>query len=219
MILEEISVASLSAGGGRFFLGDDCSLVAKWVKLILLPPTSMATNNIVTVNITDKLYTEAEQRNQKYYDKFGQSGTHRTNKHRQRMTGYLAEACIKNTFPALQYSDNLAVDFIYEGASLDSKAQGCNSKPLVTYAATLYAEQKNRDADYYIFSRVKNDFTKCWICGIISKPKFFKIAQLKPAGNITNNFIYDQSRYEIEYKDLRGVDEFIAWHEKSLLCH
>jgi hypothetical protein len=133
------------------------------------------------------------------------------------MTGYLAEVCIKNTFSALQYSDNFAVDFIYNGASLDSKAQGCNSKPLIAYAATLYEEQKSRNADYYIFSRVKNDFTICWICGIISKVKFFKIAQLRPAGSVTSNFTYDQSRYEIKYKDLKGVDEFLVWYENKLL--
>jgi hypothetical protein len=174
-------------------------------------------NNIIAINITNKLYTEAEQRNREYYDKFGHAGTHRTNKYRQRMTGYLAEVCIKDTFPAINYSDNFIVDFVYNGATLDSKAQGCNGQPLATYAATLYEEQKNRDTDYYIFSRVKNDFTKCWICGIISKVKFFKIAQLKPAGSITNNFIYDQGRYEITYKDLKGIDEFIAWHDNKLL--
>ena len=179
--------------------------------------TKNSVDSIIAVNITDRLYAEAEQRNQDYYNKFGHAGTHRTNKDRQRMTGYLAEVCIKNVFPSINYSDNFTVDFVYNGVTLDSKAQGCNGRPLATYAATLYEEQKNRDTDYYIFSRVKNDFTKCWICGIISKVKFFKIAQLKPVGSITNNFIYDQSRYEIAYKDLKGIDEFIAWHDNKLL--
>ena len=178
--------------------------------------TNKVNCDIVTVNITAKLLAEAEERNQKYYDMFGHLGTHRADKYRQRMTGYLAEVCIKNTFPAINYSNDFVVDFVYNGVSLDSKAQGCNGEPLATYEATLYEEQKKRDTDYYIFSRVKNDFTKCWICGIISKIKFFKIAQLKTAGTETNNFTYDQSRYEIKYKDLKRVDDFLLWQKPEL---
>ena len=66
----------------------------------------------------------------------------RTNKQRQRMTGYLAEACIRYTFPEIKYSDDYFVDFILDSSTIDSKAQGCNSKPLDFYSATLYEEQK-----------------------------------------------------------------------------
>lgn len=128
------------------------------------------------------------------------------------MTGYLAEACIRSKFPSIKYSDDYNVDFMLEANTIDSKAQGCNSKPKDFFSATLYEEQKNRTTDYYIFSRVKNDFSVVWICGIISKKKFFQIAELKEAGHHTNNFTYDQSRYEVQYKDLKGVDEFITWY-------
>ena len=157
---------------------------------------------IVNVKITSKIFDEAKQRNEKYKTKYGNAGTHRLNKDRQRMTGYLAEACVRDRFPQIQYSDNDVVDFIIENTLIDSKAQGCNSKPLDYYSATLYEEQKKRKADYYIFSRVKNDFSEAWICGIISKIKFFDIAKLVPAGTQNNNFTYDQSRYEIQYNQL-----------------
>ena len=83
---------------------------------------------------------------------------------------------------------------------------------LCHYNATLYEEQKDRQADYYIFSRVKNDFTVVWICGIASKKKFFKIATLKKAGTKNNIFTYDQSRYETQYKDLGDMYKFMKWH-------
>ena len=172
--------------------------------------------NIITVNITSAIYEEAELRNKEYHKRFGNSGTHRIDRDRQRMTGYLAEACIRHTFPLIQYSDDYSVDFIFDGATIDSKSQGCNSIPLGYYSATLYEEQKNRKVDYYIFSRVKNDFSQCWICGIISKKKFFNIADLKTSGTVTNNFVYDQSRYEIQYKDLGNINKFIEWYSSNV---
>lgn len=170
---------------------------------------------ILEVKITPEIFTEAQQRNHEYYKRFGNTGTHRTNKDRQRMTGYLAEACIRSKFTCIKYSDDYNVDFMLEDSTIDSKAQGCNSRPKDFFSATLYEEQKNRDTDYYIFSRVKNDFSMAWICGIISKQKFFKIAQLKQAGHQTNNFTYDQSRYEVEYKDLGDMYAFMDWHKST----
>ena len=170
---------------------------------------------MIDVIITPEILSEAKKRNEEYFNRFGHSGTHRTNKERQRMTGYLAEACIHNKFPQIKYSDDYFVDFVLDSSTIDSKAQGCNSRPLGYYSATLYEEQKNRDTDYYIFSRVKNDFSMAWICGIASKKKFFQIATLKEAGTKTNNFTYDQSRYEVSYDKLGNLNDFIIWHNKN----
>lgn len=164
---------------------------------------------IIPVEITKSIFDEATSRNIKYKKKFGNIGTHRLNKDRQRMTGYLAEACVRSLFPEIEYSNSDVVDFVFNNMTLDSKAQGCNSKPLDYFSATLYEEQKSRDTDYYIFSRVKNDFTVAWICGIISKSNFFNVAKFAPAGTKTNNFTYDQSRYEIQYKQLEDITTFM----------
>lgn len=164
---------------------------------------------IIAVDINKQIFDEAQQRNEKYKAKYGHAGTHRTNKDRQRMTGYLAEACIQYKFPHAKYSEDDSVDFTFGDITIDSKAQGCNSKPLLNYVATLYEEQKNRPVDFYIFSRVKNDFSIAWICGIISKTKFFELAKLIPAGTKNNNFVYDQSRYEIQYNQLEDISTFM----------
>ena len=164
---------------------------------------------IIEVSITNQIFEEALNRNLQYQKRFGNIGTHRLNKDRQRMTGYLAESCIRSIFPSLQYSKDDTVDFLYSNITLDSKAQGCNSKPLKHFTATLYEEQKHRPVDYYIFSRIKNDFSVGWICGVISKERFFDNAKLAIAGTRTNNFVYDQSRYEIQYDMLTDINNFI----------
>ena len=173
---------------------------------------------MIEIKITSDILTEAQKRNDTYYQRFGHVGTHRTNKDRQRMTGYLAEACIRSKFPTIEYSDNYDVDFVFHQYTIDSKAQGCNTKPKDYFSATLYEEQKNRKTDYYIFSRVKNDFSVAWICGIISKKRFFQIAELKEAGHQTNNFIYYQGRYEVQYKDLKQIDQFIEWYNHTYVA-
>jgi hypothetical protein len=170
---------------------------------------------MIEVSVNKNILDEAKSRNQEFFVKFGNSGTHRENKE-QRMTGYLAEACINDRFNDFSYSDHFNVDFLLDDNTIDSKAQGCNSKPLDYYSATLYEEQKKRKTDYYIFSRVKKDFSKVWICGIISKIKFFKIAKLKPKGTKTQNFVYDQSRYEVQYKDLADINVFLKWYKGEL---
>ena len=43
---------------------------------------------MIEVIITSEILEEAKKRNQEYFDRFGHSGTHRTNKERQRMTKF-----------------------------------------------------------------------------------------------------------------------------------
>lgn len=165
------------------------------------------------VDITKEMLNEAKKRNEEFQKKYGHVGTHRVDKSKQRITGYLAEVAIKYLCN-LDYSDEDSVDFKYNGITLDSKAQGCNSKPKDYYVATLYEEQKNRDVDYYIFSRVKNDWSKVWICGFLSKNDFLKQSRLVKAGTKNNNFTYDQSRFELEYSNLKSIDNLGEINEK-----
>jgi len=164
-------------------------------------------NDFIEVNITNEMLEEAKSRNESFKNKYGSNGTHRTNKENQRIVGYLAEVAINKCFKSVEYvvgDDN--IDFISKNkkVTLDSKAQGCNGMPKIDYVATLYEEQNKRPVDMYIFSRVKNDFTKVWICGFISKKDYIKYAKLMPKGTKNNNFTYDNSRYELEYSKLHN---------------
>jgi len=163
---------------------------------------------LIEIDVTQEIIKDANIRNEHYKKMFGNKGTHRKDKHRQRMTGYLSEASIIKTFPHLSYSVEPSVDFTYGKFTIDSKAQGCNSFPLPHYSATIYEEQKERPVDFYIFSRVKNDQSKVWICGIISKKDFFSWSELIPRGTQNNNFTYDQARYEIKYSQLYDINNF-----------
>jgi hypothetical protein len=164
----------------------------------------------VEVSITKDMVDKAESRNKAFYKKCGNAGTHRTDKGRQRMTGYLAEQAVKLVYPKLDFSDDATVDFVFQDVTFDVKSQGCNSAPGLDFAGTLYEEQQDRKVDFLIFTRVKNDFTKAWITGFIRKDKFLSTAKLIPAGTANNNFRYDQSRFEIAYRMLTRPQQFMS---------
>jgi len=162
-------------------------------------------DGFIEVDVTPEMLEEADRRNKEFLRRYGHAGTHRKNKEEQRRTGYVAESAVRSVFPDLEYADDPKVDFVRGETTFDSKAQGCNGPPAPNYSATLYEEQAARAVDYLVFSRVKKDFKKVWICGFISKADYLKVAKLQPAGTKNNNFTYDEARYETEYRKLRQV--------------
>jgi len=167
-------------------------------------------SGFVEVTLTKEMIANAEKRNHEFFKKLGNTGTHRTDKSRQRMTGYLAEMAVKEVYSKLEFSKDPKVDFFLKDVTFDVKAQGCNSAPGLSFVGTLYEEQADREVGFYIFCRVKNDSSKVWITGFISKKSFLDKAKLIPAGTRNNNFTYDQSRYEIEYRNLIKPSTFIS---------
>ena len=161
--------------------------------------------DFLEVFITKEMMKEAEERNLLFYRKYGNRGTNRLDKKNQRITGYLAEVAINTCFNKIKYSDNDEVDFVSfkkNKITFDSKAQGCNTKPKINYVGTLYENQKNRNCDVLIFSRVKNTHDVVWITGFMPKQQFLEVSKLIPKGVKNNNFTYDESRYELEYSQL-----------------
>ena len=65
---------------------------------------------MIEVKVTEEIFQDAKTRNKEFFQKFGDKGTHRNNKE-QRMTGYIAESCIKKTFDVFKYSQDINVDF------------------------------------------------------------------------------------------------------------
>lgn len=170
----------------------------------------------VEVAITKEMLAEARKRDKAFKEKYGNSGTFRTDKKDQRMTGYVAEIAIKSVYPELEFSPDDHIDFTYKNMTFDSKAQGCKTPPLKNYSATLYENQKGRKVDFYIFNRVREDMKMVWIGGIIAKEAYLKAAILRPKGYKCNNFTYDQARYEMPYSDLGTPSDILLFSENNM---
>jgi hypothetical protein len=164
-------------------------------------------DEFLEAEITDDIRSIAEQRDRFFYAKIKDQGTYRKENPRQRLTGFLAEAAIKSTFRALDFSPNPRTsNFIHNGLQFESKAQGCNSPPKADYVGTLYPEQLEKPIDYYIFSRVLNNLKLVWICGMVSKHRFLELARYVNANTPNRNFTYDQARYDLEYGLMSKVE-------------
>lgn len=169
-------------------------------------------DDILEVIITPEMIKEAEERNEIFEKRFGKYGTHRTEQSwkKIRITGYLAEVAIKHTVKKLDYSDDVKYDFKSpKQKTFDSKSQGCNFKPHIDYIGTLYEDQQNREVDFYIFSRIKNDLSLAWICGFIPKEEYFQKAEFITKGTKVKNITYDTSRFALEYKHLYKIHNLI----------
>jgi len=164
------------------------------------------TSDMLEVRITEEMKTRAKDKARKLQGAYGDHGTHRIDSTRRRMTGFAAEEAIKQAYPILTPSLDVSVDFRLGKYTFDVKSQGCNKPPQGNYSATLYEEQRLRAATYYIFCRTKNDLSTVWICGAISKHRFFDLALLKEKGTSAGNFIYDNTRYELSYDQLTDVN-------------
>jgi len=162
-------------------------------------------SDALLVEVTPDILEEAKERNKKFFNSFGNSGTHRMDKDNQRITGYLAEAAINHSIPTLTYSNNNAYDFINPiGKTFESKAQSGNGKPYPYFAATTYPEQE-LPCDFLIFSRVLNNLSKVYICGFISIPDYKRIRQYIEANTPNNNFMYKEARWQITLDQLKNI--------------
>lgn len=62
------------------------------------------------------------------------------------------------------------------GITIDVKTGICNSVPQLNYAVNVAAFNINQMCDYYLFFRIKEDFSDAWMLGALSKKEYFRIA-------------------------------------------
>jgi hypothetical protein len=163
-------------------------------------------NDIIDVFVTQEMIKEAEARieyfDKKYKHKNG-VGTYRKEKN-QKMTGYLAEAAVNHKFDKLKYytEDDDRHDFISKaGITFNVKSLGCKCRPKPNFVANVYTDGKYF-SEWYIFARVKYDFSVVWIAGIIPKDEFLKKAVIREKGYQGANFVYREPRFELEFNKM-----------------
>ena len=113
---------------------------------------------------------------------------------RQRiLVGYIGEKIIMDYLGIKKDSDTYDFDLVSnKGKRLEVKTVSCKFKPREDYLCTVNSHNLNgvhkQDADYYIFLRILNDFSKGWILGYIRCEDFFKIGTFVPKGSDFGKF-------------------------------
>ena len=173
----------------------------------------MKSSLFICVKITPEMMAEAERRSEGFRTKYGNMGTRLVEKKEKIMkTGFVGEQISKYVYPNLQWSSSEDVDFTCMGKTFDVKSVGCNSTPELHHVGTVFNDDTNKDVDFYIFTRIRNDFSMGWITGFISRKDFFAKADRIKAGTENNNFTYEHDRFTIPY--LKCVKPTTVFREK-----
>lgn len=107
--------------------------------------------------------------------------------------GYIGEKIVMDFLKINEDSDDYDYDLISKkGKKLEIKTISCKFKPKPHYWCAVNSHDLNgvhkQKADYYIFLRILNDYSKGWILGWISCTGFFKYGKFIRKGTDFGKF-------------------------------
>jgi hypothetical protein len=109
------------------------------------------------------------------------------------LVGYIGEKIIMNFLDIDNDSDEYNYDLISKkGKRLEVKTITCKFQPKPDYWCTVNSHNLDgvhkQEADYYIFLRILNDYSKGWILGWIPCEKFFETGEFVEKGRDFGKF-------------------------------
>lgn len=123
------------------------------------------------------------------------------------LAGFLGEELVLASSERFTEANTYDYDIVLDSRySIEVKTKRQTSKlpPKSTYEASITNFNPYQLTDYYIFTRVTNDYSIGWVLGIISKNEFFNKASFHRKGELdtTNNFEFKCDCYNLPYSDL-----------------
>lgn len=89
------------------------------------------------------------------------------------LAGCICEEACKIVIPELEEDYCKDHDFIYHEATFDSKALRCAFKPPLRYEMSVSTWARHQECDYYVFSRILEDYSRLWIVGFMEREEFY----------------------------------------------
>ena len=132
------------------------------------------------------------------------------------LVGYIGEKIIMNYLNIEKDVDDFEFDLLSnKGKRLEVKTITCKFKPKPHYWCTVNSHDLDgihkQKADYYIFLRILNDFTKGWILGWISCDDFFQKGTVVKKGKDFGKFQFVKANATIlEIGELNDFKKFYS---------
>ena len=107
--------------------------------------------------------------------------------------GYIGEKIIMDFLNIQNNDDTYEYDLLSKkGKKLEIKTVSCKFKPKPNYLCTVNSHKidgiHKQKADYYIFLRIKNDYSLAWILGWYPCEDFFNAGKFVPKGKDFGKF-------------------------------
>ena len=132
------------------------------------------------------------------------------------LVGYIGEKIIMNYLNIEKDVDDFEFDLLSnKGKRLEVKTITCKFKPKTHYWCTVNSHDLDgihkQKADYYIFLRILNDFTKGWILGWISCDNFFQKGTVVKKGKDFGKFQFVKANATIlEISELNDFNKLYS---------
>jgi len=129
------------------------------------------------------------------------------------VAGFIGELAVYDLMGGI-YRPTFNYDIVVSGKKYDIKTKRCTSTPLLNYECSIAGSNPNQKCDFYIFTRVLENYKTCWILGYISKEDFFKNARFCRRGDVDEkshmNWRFKADCYNLEIKELADITELIS---------
>jgi len=133
--------------------------------------------------------------------------------------GYIGEKLVMDLLK-IEDHDTFDYDTISrKGKKIDIKTVSCKSKPLPHYLVTVNSHDltgvHKQKADYYIFVRITEYYTKGWILGYMPCDEFWEKGTFVPKGTDFGPFQFEKANATVmEIKDLYQFEKKMVDHKK-----
>lgn len=132
------------------------------------------------------------------------------------LAGFVGEVIVAQIMGA-SHSNTYDYDLVLpDGKTVDVKTKRTNYVPKEHYDCSVAAFNTRQKCDYYVFVRVKNDFSSAWILGLYSKADYFKDATFHRKGDYdsNNSFTFKADCYNIQISKLQGINSLMQQQEE-----
>jgi hypothetical protein len=125
------------------------------------------------------------------------------------LAGFIGEIVVYNLVLGGFHENTFDYDIIKNDVKYDIKTKRCTSTPMPNYECSIAGMNPNQKCDYYIFTRVLNDQSICWVLGFLSKKEYFKKARFCKMGEVDSKshmgWRFKADCYNVEIQDLKDI--------------
>lgn len=124
------------------------------------------------------------------------------------VAGFIGELAVHSIIGG-EHKPTFEYDIIRPDGKYDVKTKRCTSTPMPHYECSIADFNPNQKCDFYIFTRVLEDYKTCWVLGYLPKTEYLEKARFCRKGEVDEKsdlgWTFKADCYNLEIDKLRNV--------------